>query len=66
MHLYINGLYWGLYNMAERTDAGYGAAYYGGQKDDWFAISADGVAAGHRWRHLNLPTGPGAGGFTSN
>ncbi|MBN1673067.1 MAG: chitobiase/beta-hexosaminidase C-terminal domain-containing protein [Kiritimatiellae bacterium] len=42
MHLYLNGLYWGLYNVAERTDESWEAAYLGGEKDDWFAINHGG------------------------
>ncbi len=54
VHLYINGLYWGLYNLAERPDEGFGAAYYGGDKDDWFAISHNGINNGDptRWNYM--------------
>lgn len=38
VHLYINGLYWGLYNPVERTDHWFNAEYFGGDADDWFAI----------------------------
>ncbi|MDP2898335.1 MAG: lamin tail domain-containing protein [bacterium] len=38
VHLYINGIYWGLYNPAERPDHSFSASYYGGDKDDWDAI----------------------------
>ncbi|MBN1671106.1 MAG: fibronectin type III domain-containing protein, partial [Kiritimatiellae bacterium] len=37
MHLYINGLYWGLYNPVERPDARFAATYFGGSKGDYFA-----------------------------
>lgn len=37
-HLYINGIYWGLYNAAERPDHSFSASYYGGDKDNWDAI----------------------------
>ncbi|HEX3357532.1 MAG TPA: CotH kinase family protein, partial [Tepidisphaeraceae bacterium] len=54
VQLYINGLYLGLYNIVERPDAGYGAAYYSGSKDNWFAISQDGVQDGDatRWNFM--------------
>ncbi len=29
-HLYINGIYWGIYNWEERTEASYGETYLGG------------------------------------
>lgn len=37
VHLYLNGLYWGLYNLVERPDASFTSAYFGGNKEDWFA-----------------------------
>ena len=37
-HLYINGVYWGLYNSAERTEASYAESYYGGDKDDYDVV----------------------------
>ena len=36
VHLYINGLYWGLYSLVERPDSSFMAAYVGGQEDEWF------------------------------
>jgi hypothetical protein len=38
VHLYLNGLYWGLYNMIERPDASFSASYFGGDKEEWFAV----------------------------
>ena len=38
VHLYVNGLYWGLYNPCERPDAAFSASYYGGDKEDWDAF----------------------------
>ncbi|MEN6575486.1 MAG: lamin tail domain-containing protein, partial [Phycisphaerales bacterium] len=35
VHLYVNGLYWGLYNPCERPDGAFSSSYYGGEKDDW-------------------------------
>jgi hypothetical protein len=39
VHLYINGVYWGIYNPVERPDASFSATYYGGRKEDWDAIN---------------------------
>ena len=39
VHLYLNGLYWGLYNLTERPDAAFMSSYFGKQKEDWLAIS---------------------------
>jgi len=38
VHLYVNGLYWGLYNPCERPDDAFAASYYGGDKEDWDAF----------------------------
>lgn len=34
-HLYLNGLYWGIYMTEERPEAAYGATYLGGKRDDY-------------------------------
>lgn len=34
-HLYINGLYWGLYNLAERPTAAFFASTFGGEEEEW-------------------------------
>ncbi|MGB2806290.1 MAG: lamin tail domain-containing protein [Sedimentisphaerales bacterium] len=35
VHLYLNGLYWGLYWLHERPDEHFAAAYFGGDDDDY-------------------------------
>ncbi|UCG59194.1 MAG: lamin tail domain-containing protein, partial [Phycisphaerales bacterium] len=40
VHLYVNGLYWGLYNPTERPDTAFSATYYGGDKEDWDGINS--------------------------
>ncbi len=35
VHLYINGLYWGLYNPTERPDDAFQEEYLGGDRDDY-------------------------------
>ncbi len=45
VHLYLNGLYWGLYNLTERPVAPFCANYFDGEKEDWDAVNA-GSAAG--------------------
>jgi hypothetical protein len=37
-HLYINGLYWGLYNICERYDKDYMESYYGGDESEYDVI----------------------------
>ena len=46
VHLYINGVYWGLYNPVERADAEFHATYFGGDSDDWFALNHGGDLSG--------------------
>jgi len=38
VHLYLNGLYWGLYNLHERPDHRFAASYFGGDADDYDCI----------------------------
>ncbi|MGE5607782.1 MAG: lamin tail domain-containing protein [Bacillota bacterium] len=40
IHLYVNGLYWGLYNIVERPSASFGASYLGGDKEDYDALNS--------------------------
>ena len=44
VHLYINGLYWGLYNPVERPDDAFSASYYGGEREDWDVFSHKGFS----------------------
>lgn len=39
VHLYLNGLYWGLYNPVEYPRAAYGASHFGGPEEDYDAIN---------------------------
>lgn len=39
VHLFLNGLYWGVYDFAERPDADFAAAYLGGRKEDYDVIN---------------------------
>ncbi len=54
VHLYINGIYWGLYNPVERPDNAFAAAYLGGDDDEWFSINHGGSTNGlrTRWDYL--------------
>jgi len=54
VHLYVNGLYWGLYNPIERPDESFTSTYLGGDKDDWFAVSHAGIRSGNRNRYNYL------------
>jgi len=41
VHLYLNGIYWGLYNLHERPIASHYAAYNGGDEESIDAINGD-------------------------
>ena len=40
-HLFINGLYWGLYNPSERIEDDYCEIHFGGDKEDYDVIKQD-------------------------
>jgi len=42
-HLYINGMYWGLYQTEERCESNFAESYYGDDDDDFDAVKADAV-----------------------
>jgi predicted NAD-dependent protein-ADP-ribosyltransferase YbiA (DUF1768 family) len=41
-HLYLNGLYWGLYSPTERMNAEWAAHYMGGEPEEWDVINTGG------------------------
>jgi hypothetical protein len=43
VHLYINGLYWGVYNASERLDAEFFTSHLGGEEEDWDVIVGDAI-----------------------
>lgn len=46
-HLYLNGMYWGLYQTQERAEARYAATYFGGSSDNYDVIKVDVVAGAY-------------------
>ncbi|MBW8017276.1 MAG: hypothetical protein FVQ82_13920 [Planctomycetes bacterium] len=40
-HLYLNGIYWGLYQSQERANSNHGQAYLGGDSDDYDVVKPD-------------------------
>ena len=46
-HVYINGIYWGIYNFEERTEADFGATYLGGLKENIDAVKSAGSTGGY-------------------
>jgi hypothetical protein len=46
VHLYLNGVYWGIYNPEERPDDDFSANHFGGDKDQWDVIKGGCVWVG--------------------
>jgi hypothetical protein len=46
VHLYINGVYWGLYDLTERPDEAFASTYFGGEEDDWDALHDNEISSG--------------------
>ena len=46
-HLYINGVYWGLFQTQERAEARYAASYFGGDPEDYDVIKSAGRSGGY-------------------
>ena len=51
VHLYVNGLYWGLHNLTERIKADFYAEHQGGEADDW-EVNADLTTPGAQWNSM--------------
>ena len=41
VHVFLNGIYWGLYNIAERVDEKYGVDHLGGEEEDIDVIKVE-------------------------
>ncbi len=54
VHLYLNGLYWGLYQITERPDGHFAAKALGGAASDFDARNADKIISGDdvAWKQL--------------
>jgi hypothetical protein len=39
VHLFLHGLYWGIYDFTERPDANFASAYLGGTRDDYDVVN---------------------------
>ena len=54
VHLYLNGLYWGIYNLTERPDENFAAEHLGGKAKDIDARNSDKILSGDDvvWKEL--------------
>ena len=64
MHLYLNGLYWGVYNVVERPTAAFSASYSGGEKEEYDALNSGESVDGDQ-QAWNTMMGIVAGGLQS-
>jgi hypothetical protein len=48
VHLFINGMYWGVYNITERLSEKFMEAYFGGDELDYDVLNHNGLASGTR------------------
>ena len=53
VHLFLNGLYWGMYNLCERVTDDFCMAHFGGTEEDWDVTEVDGGAGQY---HAAIPT----------
>jgi hypothetical protein len=55
IQLFLNGIYWGMFQIDERAEASYGEIYFGGEKDDYDVVkSYGGVTDGNRNSYQRL------------
>ncbi|MBN1817114.1 MAG: lamin tail domain-containing protein, partial [Sedimentisphaerales bacterium] len=56
VHMYINGLYWGLYWIHERPDESFAAAYFGGEPEDYDVLkhTYTGVVNGTNANYISM------------
>ncbi|MCA9167180.1 MAG: lamin tail domain-containing protein [Planctomycetales bacterium] len=54
VHVYLNGFYWGVYNMVERANASFTSDYLGDEKEDWDTFNTGALRDGNRdaWNQL--------------
>ncbi len=43
VHLYLNGLYWGIYNVHERPDEDFAASFFGGEPEQYDVVKNTGT-----------------------
>ena len=59
-HLYLNGVYWGLFMTQERAEANHGAAYLGGAPEDYDTVKSAGSSGGYDTEATDGSIAPGS------
>jgi hypothetical protein len=54
VHLYLNGLYWGIYNLTERPNENFASDHFGGKPADYDARNGDNILSGDdvAWKQM--------------
>lgn len=47
-HLYLDGMYWGMYQTQERSEARFAASYFGGDDEDYDVIKVNGEGSQYK------------------
>lgn len=59
-HLYLNGVYWGIFQIEERPEAAYAESYLGGDKSEYDVLKSTGLDGGYSVEATDgYLTGPG-------
>ena len=55
VHTFVNGVYWGMYNLHERPDDAFNTSYQGGERKDWVCLRhGSAVISGSRAPYVAL------------
>ena len=66
VHLYLNGLYWGLYNISEKITNDFMESYLGGKEEDFDVIKDHGLVADGFWTDWTKLYNQAKAGLSSN
>ena len=64
-HLFINGLYWGVYNISERLSNDFMETYFGGNADDYDIMNHNGLDEGKKTSFDKMVSLAQAGNYNS-
>ncbi|MBN1674577.1 MAG: lamin tail domain-containing protein [Kiritimatiellae bacterium] len=56
-HVYVNGMYWGVYNPVERPDHHHASEYLDGEEEKWFCVRCRIEASGSGEQNLEYENG---------
>jgi hypothetical protein len=67
VHVYLNGLYWGVFNLTERPDEDFAAGHFGGKARDYDARNGENILSGDdvAWKQMLTLANGGISNVTS-